>query len=104
MSYKVTPSRDLVLNETDRIKSILQNISIILRTPQESVPLFREFGLPMRFLDAPINAAIPTLIIEVREAIQKFEPRADVLSVSFTQNKDGILIPEVEVDILEQES
>lgn len=104
MAYKVTPSSEIVLNETDRIKSILQNISIILRTCQGSVPLFPEFGLLMRFLDAPMNAALPILIIEVREAIQKFEPRAELLSVNFIHDESGVLIPEVEVDILEQES
>lgn len=104
MAYTVTPTAEIVLNQKDRTKAILQNVSIILRTCQQSVPLFREFGLPMRFQDAPMNAAIPTLIVEVREAIQEFEPRAEVLSVSFSQDSTGILIPEVEVNISEQES
>lgn len=104
MAYMVTPSTQIVLNEKDRTKAILQNVAIILRTCQQSVPLFREFGLPMRFQDAPMNAALPTLIVEVREAIHDFEPRAEVLSVNFTQDNTGILYPEVEVDIIEQES
>jgi len=102
VSYRVTASTGrLVLNETNRVKSILQNVSIILRTCQETVPLFREFGMPMRFLDAPMNTAIPTLIVEVREAIQKYEPRAELLSVNFLHDASGVLTPEVEVDIVE---
>jgi phage baseplate assembly protein W len=104
MSYKVTPSSSIVLNEKDRTKAILQNVAIILRTWQQSVPLYLEFGMPMRFQDAPMNAAIPTLIIEVREAIQTYEPRATLLSVNFSQDSKGILTPEVEVDINEPEA
>ncbi len=104
MAYIVTPSKQISLNEKDRTKAILQNVAIILRTCQQTVPLFREFGPPMRFLDAPMNAALPTLIVEVREAIAEYEPRAEVLSVDFSQDSSGVLIPKVEVDIIEQES
>ena len=93
------------LNESDRTRSILQNISNILRTRQGTVPMFREFGLPMNFMDKPMPAALPTLIIEVREAIEQYEPRAELLSVNFVSNDKGELFPEVEVNILnEQES
>ena len=104
MVYKVTPSGAISLNEPDPVKSILQNVSIILRTWQENVPMFREFGMPMRFVDAPVNAALPTLIVEVREAIQKYEPRAELLSVDFTHDISGVLTPVVEVTILEPQS
>lgn len=102
MAYTVRPqSGGLVLNQQDRTKSILQNIAIILRTCQQSVPLYREFGLPMRFLDRPMTAALPTLIVEVREAIQRYEPRVELLTVNVTQDASGVLTPEVEVEILE---
>lgn len=104
MSYKVTPSTSIILNEKDPTKAILQNIAIILRTVQQSVPLYRGFGMAMRFQDAPMTAAIPSLIIEVREAIQAYEPRATLLSVNFSQDSKGILTPEVEVDIIEPET
>ena len=61
MRYKVTAA-DLTrvrLNESDTVTSVLQNIAIILSTRQGSVPLYREFGLPMRFLDKPIQIAKP---------------------------------------------
>ena len=82
MKYTVTAENaKLTLNETDRVKSILQNIGIILRTRQGSVPLYREFGLPMKFLDKPASTALPATVIEIREAIAKFEPRAELLEV-----------------------
>jgi len=102
MSYTVTASRKIRLNEPDRIESILQNISIILRTWRGDVPLYREFGLPMAFLDRPMNTAAPTLIVEIREAIQRYEPRAEFVSARFTQDPSGILSPEVEVNIIDE--
>ena len=52
MTYTVKAGTAAVaLNETDTVKSVLQNIAIILRTRRGSCPLYREFGLPMEFLD-----------------------------------------------------
>jgi len=100
MSYTVSYAPQIItLNESDRGKSILQNISIILRTRRGSVPMYREFGIPRNFLDKPANVALPILIIEVREALAKFEPRAEFVSASFRHSNDGVLIPQVEVNI-----
>jgi hypothetical protein len=104
MSYTVSASRKsgIRLNEPDRVESILQNIAVILMTRQGDVPLFREFGLPMKFVDRPMNAAAPAMIVEIREAIQRFEPRAELVSVKFNQDAHGILSPEVEVNIIDE--
>lgn len=106
MAYKVSAAElsDEILNESDYVRSVLQNVSNILKTRQGTVPFFREFGLPMEFIDQPIPIAAPTLIIEVREALLRFEPRAELVDVSFTSNEHGQLLPVVEVEINEQES
>ncbi len=105
MSYKVSAVdlSALRLNEPDPIASVLQNISVILRTQQGTVPMYREFGLPMKFLDKPIPVAKPMLYIEAKEAIELYEPRATVLDVFFTEDPSapGKLIPAVEVEISE---
>ena len=43
MGYKITMSEigPISLNETDPVKSILQNVSIILRTIKGSCPMYR---------------------------------------------------------------
>ena len=104
MSYIVSASRktSISLNEPDRVKSILQNIGILLRTLRGSVPLYREFGMQMGFVDRPMTVAAPAVIVEIREAIQRFEPRAELVSVSFRHDADGVLSPEVEVNILDE--
>lgn len=104
MSYKVNTVRPITLNETDRTASILQNISMILQTWQQSCPFYREFGMPMNFVDKPLSVARPIILIEVREAIRRFEPRVEVLGVSAEEDMNGIIKPEVEVEILNEES
>ncbi len=106
MSYKVS-TRDLSnikLNESDTVSSVMQNIAIILSTRQQTVPLYRGFGLPMQFVDKPIPVAKPMLIAEIMEAISEYEPRATVVNVTFEtdESSPGRLIPTVEVEIKDE--
>jgi len=103
MSYRVS-ARDienLTLNETDRVRAVLQNVAIILMTPQMSIPLFRNFGLPRKFIDKPLPLAKTVLIAEVAEAIQNFEPLAAIKNITFETDGEnpGTVIPVVEVDV-----
>lgn len=105
MTYKVTAVDvgTVRLNEQDTVTSVLQNIAIILSTRQGTIPLYRDFGLPMRFLDKPSHIAKPMIVAEVKEAIEKFEPRATFVRVTFAEDASapGKLIPTVEVEINE---
>lgn len=102
MSYKVSPENmgSLRLNEPDRTRSILQNVGIVLSTWKGSVPLYREFGISSEFMHRPVPVAKAMLRAEIREAVERFEPRVEVVDVTFAENVDG-LIPTVEVNILE---
>ena len=106
MSYRVSSdgSIGVSLNEPEYIKSVLQNISIILRTRKGTVPLFREFGIPMEYVDKPSNIVVPMALIEAREAIERFEPRAELINIRVLQNEKGILVLEAEVNIVDEES
>lgn len=88
-------------SEEDTVNSVLQNIAIILSTPKGSVPLYREFGLDMTFIDKPIPVAKVLIIAEVTQAIQRWEPRATVKNVYPVEDVShpGTLIPTVEVEI-----
>ena len=102
MIISITENPDaLALNESDIAKSVAQNISVLLRTRQGTVPMYREFGLPMEFLDKPANLARSLFQVEIREAIERFEPRARVTGVTFSTDpaQPGRLIPKVEVEI-----
>ena len=98
--------KKITLNENDTEKSVMQNIAIIIRTRMGTVPLYREFGLSHECVDKPLTVAAPEIIADLREAIEEFEPRVRVKSIRFGihPDKPGTLMPEVEVDIIEQES
>ncbi len=105
MSYKVSANdlSKISLSEQDTTKAILQNVAVILATRQGTSPLYRNFGLPQNFVDRPIPVAKPMLFAEVKEAVEEFEPRAEVVGITFTERADapGVLIPIVEVTIHE---
>jgi uncharacterized protein len=69
-------------NVVQGVADINQCIAIILSTPPGSDPLRPTFGCNLwRFIDYPVNAAIPHLVREITEALTIWEPRIKVLSV-----------------------
>ena len=108
MNYFVAPGNlgDVPILETDTVTSVLKNIETILLTPKGSVPMYREFGLSQEFLDRPMPAAKAMLRVALKEAIERWEPRAEFVDVTFAENASnpGELNPTVEVKIIcEQE-
>ncbi len=103
MSYTIsaTDLKSIQFNEKNELNAVLQNIAVILSTPMGTVALYRDFGLDWSFLDKPTPVAKVLMVAPVREAIQRWEPRATVLDVSFSEDpaQPGVLIPTVEVDI-----
>lgn len=95
--------KGLRLNETDTVSAVVQNIAVILSTPLGSVPMYREFGLDQSFLDLPVPQAEVLMIAPVREAVERWEPRAEVLEVSLQRDRERPerLIPAVKVAIRE---
>lgn len=69
--------------ENDTLRSIAQNIALISSTKQGTVPCYREFGIPMSFIDKPMAVARTMMISELTEAIDLFEPRAEILNITF---------------------
>jgi len=106
MSYKVSANdlSSIKLNEADTTESVLQNVAIILATRQGTVPLYRGFGLSQRFVDKPIPVAKPMLYADVKEAVEEYEPRVEVIDITFEENPDapGYLMPTVEVEIINE--
>ena len=62
------------------------------------------FGLPQKFVDKPLPVAMPMMYSEVKEAVEEYEPRAEVVNVTFAadRNAPGRLIPTVEVNIINE--
>jgi phage baseplate assembly protein W len=65
------------------IADVEQCLGIIVTTPQGSDPLRPTFGANIwRFIDFPINVALPAIVSELTSAIARWEPRVDLVSVT----------------------
>ena len=86
---------------TSVVDEVLQNVGIILNTPVGSVPGYREFGLVMDYLHAPIREAETMFVLALHNALRQFEPRAHFNRVKFLEdlNKAGSVRAELEVSI-----
>lgn len=102
MTYRFTPGSlgPLKLNETDTVTSVLQNVGIILSTREGTVPLYRDFGISSEYMHMPIPAAKALLRAEIKEKVERYEPRVSVIGVTFEETDNG-LIPTLEVEIHE---
>lgn len=105
MSNYLVSANDLTaisLGEQDTVTSVLQNIAVILSTPKGTVPGYREFGIDIAdILDRPENIAQPLLCAAIKEAIERFEPRATYIGTTFKTDAGhpGKMLPVVEVSI-----
>ena len=102
MGYKITASSDgAQIGVSEVVQEILQNVAIILATPRGTVPMYRDFGVSTEFLDMPLPVAKVRMISEIREAVERWEPRATVKEVTFAAGDaaNGQLVPIVEVEI-----
>lgn len=102
MTYRITPGSlgPLKLNETDTVTSALQNVAIILSTWEGTVPLYRDFGISSEYMHMPIPVAKALLRAEIKEKVERYEPRVSVIGVTFEETGNG-LIPTLEVEFLE---
>lgn len=103
-SYKVSTSENeaLELGAPETVKSVLQAIKIILTTPKGTIPMYRDFGVNMDILDMPIPAMEQRARMEYKEAIEQWEPRAQVKDITFSRDiVSGKSIATVEVEIVE---
>lgn len=84
-------------------EEIAQNLFVLLTTLKGSVPLDRNFGLNQKFIDKPISAAQQLLIAEIYDTVEKYEPRVEIVDISFDSDSlSGILFPVLEVKILDK--
>jgi len=83
------------------VADTLGRIVKLLTTRQLTCPLYRSFGLPMRFIDKPMNVAAPIAVVEVTEGLREWVPEAEFIGISFSHDPEnpGRLIPNVEVEI-----
>lgn len=81
------------------LENICNCLCAIAATRVGSVPLYRHFGTDWQWVDHPEPAAMARFRAELMEAIDRYEPRVEITSISFkadkTQAMDGRLYPVV---------
>ncbi len=99
--YSLSASDPIKINlaPASVIEEVLQNLSMILRTIKNTAPLYRDFGISGGFIDKPIPVAETLIVAEIYEAVEKYEPRAEIVEISFDCDNSGKLNPCLEVEI-----
>jgi phage baseplate assembly protein W len=65
------------------LADVEQCLGIIVTTPRGSDPLRPTFGADIwRYIDFPINLALPAIVSELTSAIARWEPRVNLVSVT----------------------
>lgn len=99
MEYEVTTLNRIDFGATGAAE-VLQNVAFIISTPAFSCPMDRGFAWEPE-VDAPITPASQArMIARITDAIQTYEPRVEVVYVTFqADHLNGVLKPVVRVRI-----
>jgi len=96
----------IIMPETTA-EEVAQNIRMILGTLKGSVLTDREFGISATLIDLPMPVAMAAMRAEIFDAIEKYEPRARVTKIEFSQKADtmaGQLVPVVKFEVIDEQS
>lgn len=101
-TYLVAGAAPVDFDPSSEVEEIIQNVRTILGTVRGTVPLDRKFGVDSKIVDIPINRAKASLQSDIIETVAKYEPRAQVLGVTFADSDamTGRLQPAVRIRIL----
>lgn len=100
MSLEVYRNRPLQIGATG-VSALLQNIRVIVLTSLYSVPLDRAFAHVGEAIDSPAPLKTARLVGSLTEAIEKYEPRVKVQTITFTEDNvrgalmDGRMVPKI---------
>lgn len=72
-----------------------RQLALLLSTREGSMPLDREFGIKMEFLDRPTEVAKSLYTAEVTKKVAMFIPSVRVREVQWTRGEDGKQIKKV---------
>jgi hypothetical protein len=87
------PKKGAIGEIVEGIDDIKQCIENILQTPKGSVPHNPEFGSDAwKYIDAPVNVAIPNIIRETIDAINMWETRVEVSTVDAEIDGSHVII------------
>ena len=100
-TLKADGNTNITLSPESVIAEVLQNVFMIISTTKYSAPLDRNFGLSAEFIDKQTPVAESLLTAELYDAIEEYEPRAEIVNISFERNEfAGKIIPCIELEVV----
>lgn len=81
--------------EDDKLAELDRQLALLLSTPEGTMPLDREFGIQMNFVDKPPEVVKSLYTAEVTQKIPKFIPWVRVYEVTWGYGKQGHIKPKV---------
>ena len=82
----------------DRLADIDRQLNLLLTTRVGTMPLDREFGLAMDYLDRPAAVAKSLYVAELVEKVGTFLPAIRVREVKWQAGADGHVLAKVVID------
>lgn len=79
----------------ERMAELDRQLALLLSTVAGSMPLERELGLHIDFVDMPIGTVKSLYTAEVTRKVAQFIPWVRVQEISWTQSEAGKLTPKV---------
>lgn len=99
MIYELDLKEDWAIVPASEAEEIFQNVRFLLLTRKGTCPLDRELGLSQDILDTPMNRTA-AITAEVAKAINQYEPRARLKTLTFSGGVDGKLEPHITLEIM----
>lgn len=100
MKYILTSNDTTIswgLTGNDRVA---QNVLNIIRTKATEIPFLRELGISYNYIDSNVNYLRTHITNDIIELINKYESRAEILSVKIIGTDDnGNVIIQVEMEV-----
>lgn len=85
-------------------EDIIKNLSFLFGTRTDTYPINRDFGIDSDILDQPLAVAETMLTVEYHAKVEQFEPRVEILDVTFSVNPDnGAVTPHIKVTTADME-
>lgn len=80
---------------TDAMAELDRKLALLYSTREGTMPLAREFGINMDFVDMPPETAKSLYTAEITKKTAKFIPEVRVQSVQWTHGGEGTFYPKV---------
>lgn len=90
---------EIDLNPEDEATEIAQAIAVLASTPKGDVPLMRGMGLEMEHIYSNSEVVPVQMEAELAAALDEYEPRAEVKSLSAEQLTEGWMKTRLEVNL-----